>query len=29
MILNIPAFTQALGGDTGGIVSQGDIRIVH
>jgi hypothetical protein len=29
MTLNIPAFTQALGGDTGGIVSQGDIRIVH
>jgi hypothetical protein len=29
MILNIPAFTQALGGDTGGIVSQGDIRIVR
>ena len=29
MILTIPAFTQPLGGDTGGIVSQGDIRIVH
>lgn len=27
MILNIPAFTQALGGDTGGVVTQGDIRI--
>ncbi|OLD58945.1 MAG: hypothetical protein AUI83_03650 [Armatimonadetes bacterium 13_1_40CM_3_65_7] len=27
MILNIPAFTQALGGDTGGVVAQGDIRI--
>ncbi len=27
MILNIPAFTQALGGNTGGIVAQGDIRI--
>ena len=27
MILSIPAFTQALGGDTGGIVAQGDIRI--
>ena len=27
MILNIPAFTQALGGDTGGVVEQGDIRI--
>ena len=27
MILRIPAFTQALGGDTGGIVVQGDIRI--
>jgi len=27
MILNIPAFTQALGGDTGGFVAQGDIRI--
>lgn len=25
MILKIPAFTQALGGDTGGIVSQGEI----
>ena len=29
LILNIPTFTQALGGDTGGIVSQGDIRIVR
>lgn len=29
MILNIPAFTQALGGDTGGILSQGEIRIVR
>jgi len=27
MILNIPAFTQALGGDTGGVVAQGAIRI--
>ena len=27
MILNIPAFTQALGGDTGGFVAQGAIRI--
>jgi hypothetical protein len=27
MILNIPAFTRALGGDTGGVVAQGDIRI--
>ncbi len=25
MILKIPAFTQALGGDTGGILSQGEI----
>ena len=27
MILNIAAFTQALGGDTGGVVAQGTIRI--
>src|SRR5438445_5428997 len=27
MILNIPAFTPALGGDTGGFVAQGAIRI--
>jgi hypothetical protein len=26
MILQIPAFTQALGGDTGGILAQGEIR---
>jgi hypothetical protein len=27
MILSIPAFTKALGGDTGGVVVQGDIEI--
>jgi len=27
MILNIAAFTPALGGDTGGVVAQGTIRI--
>jgi hypothetical protein len=26
MILQISAFTQAIGGDTGGVVLQGEIR---
>ena len=29
MTLNIPAFAQALGGDTGGIASRRDIRILR